>query len=114
MITNTSRYALSELVYNETNGTIETSLRKHVYYMGETDDIVHSAKEGDTWHSLAAMYYIGIINPEQYWWIIADYQPNTTIDPTINIQPGDIIIIPSMQFVQSTLQAVDDASDNLL
>lgn len=110
MLTENSRYRLADLIATEDEG-IEIDLRPRLEYDPGEDDIAHVVTVGDTLHSLAATYFAGMPNPETLWWIIADYQPEPIIDPTISLTPGDIIVIPSRSAVQGALigQLEDEA-----
>jgi len=67
------------------------------------DNISHIVVEGDTLMQLAYKYYNGITPEPQsaasLWWIIADFQPNPIINGTIQLQAGQVLIIPSKRTV---------------
>lgn len=54
---------------------------------------------GDTLFTLAYQYFQGLPDPALLWWIIADFQPTPIHDPTIELAPGEVIVIPSLQTV---------------
>lgn len=73
--------------------------RERFAYRNYRDNRVHVVKEGDTlWH-LAGRYFDGVPRACGLWWIIADFQPNPIHDPTLALQPGTTLIIPSLRTV---------------
>lgn len=68
-------------------------------YRDFADNERHTVSQGDTLFSLAAYYFAGSESPSLLWWIIADFQPNPIIDPTIALQPGQVLVIPSLRTV---------------
>lgn len=67
------------------------------------DNRQHIAKEGDSLFTLAARYFKGFPRPAGLWWVIADFQPDPIFDPTILLEPGRLIIIPSHRTVQDEI-----------
>lgn len=59
----------------------------------------HIVRAGDTLHSLAAKYFPNYPFPARLWWVISDFQIPTIVDPTIQLTPGSVMIIPSEQLV---------------
>lgn len=62
-----------------------------------SDNRVHTAKEGDTLFSLAGRYFRPRARAAGFWWIIADFQPDPIIDPTIPLELGRQVYIPSLR-----------------
>lgn len=60
----------------------------------------HSVVEGDTLFALAARQYRGLPRPAGLWWVIADFQPEPIVDPTIRLRAGQVLFIPSLRVVQ--------------
>lgn len=63
----------------------------------------HTVKDGDTLHTLAGRYFEGLPNPNELWWIIADFQPSPIQDPTLALEPGQLLYIPSVRTVQEEI-----------
>lgn len=63
----------------------------------------------DTWHSLAFQHLAPIANAADLWWLIADFQPEPVVDPTILPVPGSTVYIPSTEFVLSTIFSENNA-----
>lgn len=69
------------------------------------DNRTHPVKSGDTLWSLAARYFAPLgelpeLSAAQFWWVIADFQPVPIHDPTIQLVPGQKLIIPSVRTVR--------------
>lgn len=59
------------------------------------DTIPHVVRSGETLHSLAGRYYAGHPRPWGLWWVIAHFQPDPIHDPTVRLEPGRTLFIPS-------------------
>ena len=73
--------------------------RTRFTYQDFNDNMQHVVREGDTLFLLAARYFQGFPRPAGLWWIIADFQPDPIFDPTIQLEAGRVLIIPSMRTV---------------
>jgi len=60
----------------------------------------HVVRWGESLWALAARHYAGLPRPAGLWWVIADFQPDPIIDPTIQLQVGQVLFIPSVRVVQ--------------
>jgi hypothetical protein len=60
-------------------------------------------QQGDTWQSLAAKHFTPIIEAQNLWWAIADFQPEPVVDPTDIPVPGSIVFIPSPEYLLSEI-----------
>lgn len=72
-------------------------------YRGLPDNRQHVVQEGDTLHSLAALYFAGVERPAGLWWAVADYQPEPVVDPTLALVPGSVVVVPSLQTLQTRI-----------
>jgi hypothetical protein len=59
----------------------------------------HIVREGDTLHNLAGRYFRSMARPAGLWWVIADFQPEPVVDPTIRLSPGTVVFVPSVRTV---------------
>jgi len=98
-----SRYYAAES-YVAWNGTTLLAEAEPFRYVAREDNIVHSAVEGDSWFTLAEMYYWMIsTRPCGLYWIVCDFQPEPVVDPTLAIQGGKTILLPSAATVRSEI-----------
>lgn len=99
-----SRHIFTLGVHDTANAeNLELTEREPFIYQDLSDNRVHICADGDSLWSLAARYFDPIVNAANLWWIIADFQPDPLEDPTIALQPGQTLIVPS---VRTVLEAV--------
>lgn len=98
----TSRYILADEI-ELADGTILWTAPEPVGNLGLTDDIIHSVTTGDTLFTLAMKYYKRLQRPEQYYWVIADYQPIPILDPIAPLVVGKKLMIPSVRTLQEII-----------
>lgn len=75
------------------------SEREPYRYQQLNDNRQHTVAEGDTLWTIAGHYFTGLPRPSTLWWIIADFQPTPIDDPTIALEVGSIIVVPSERTV---------------
>jgi len=68
-------------------------------YRAFSDNREHVVSEGDALWTLADRYFAGLPRPAGLWWVIADFQPTPIHDPTIALDLGTVIVIPSIRTV---------------
>jgi hypothetical protein len=64
-----------------------------------SDNRQHIVKEGDTLFSLAGRYFAPLPRPAGLWWVIADFQPDPIHDPTLALEVGRVLVVPSVRTV---------------
>lgn len=64
------------------------------------DNRLHRAVEGDSLFTLAARFFPNFDRPAGLWWVIADFQPQPVLDPTVRLRPGALVVIPSERVVR--------------
>lgn len=94
-----SRYFPSQIVRSA--GTISTEPSERFVYTERNDTRRHVVRSGDTLHNLAVRFFPNARNPERLWWVIADFQPNPILDPTLALEIGRVLRIPSESVVMS-------------
>jgi len=93
-----SRYPFSTAVADE-DGDLVLHGGDPFRYRKFADNVEHVVREGDTLWTLAARYFRGIDRPAGLWWVIADFQPEPIHDPTLALEPGTVLVVPSVRTV---------------
>lgn len=109
-----SRYRFTQII-QRVDGTLMLTDREPFRYQDYADNREHIAKQGDTWHSLAYRYFTadGVLkNPTDLWYVIADFQPDPVVDPTLRIEPGRVIYIPSYETLFQRILSEDRRVEN--
>lgn len=65
------------------------------YTSKHTDTRVHIVREGDDLFGLAGAYFQSLHRGCGFWWAIADFQPDPIVDPTLALEVGRRLYIPS-------------------
>lgn len=79
------------------DGILELSERVPFTYRELADNRRPRVREGDTWHVLAARYFVGRVRAAGYWWAICDFQSDgPVVDPTIPPEVGSRVDVPSL------------------
>lgn len=99
-----SRYSFTQGVRSGSSPRFLTP-REPVRFRQMPDNAEHVVRRGDTLWSLAGRYFRGFYRPSGLWWVIADFQPQVIHDPTIRLEPGSILVIPSLRTVQEVVFA---------
>lgn len=72
-------------------------------YRDLPDNRVHRVITGDTLYNIARRYFEGYQRPDGLWWVIADFQPEPIHDPTLTLEIGRLIVIPSRRTLEEEI-----------
>lgn len=61
------------------------------------DNREHVVRQGDSLFTLAGKYFSPLPRACGLWWVIADFQPAPIHDPTIVLEVGRVLVIPSLR-----------------
>lgn len=86
-----------------TAGKYQLTEREPFRFREFADTRLHRVKQGDTLFTLAAHYFAPLPRPAGLWWVIADFQPQPIVDPTLRLRPGALVAIPSVRTVQEDI-----------
>jgi hypothetical protein len=93
-----SRYTYTAAVLDDEERLFLTD-RDAFRYRALPDNRQHVVKEGDTLFSLAGRYFAPLSRPAGLWWVIADFQPDPIHDPTLSLEVGRVLVVPSLRTV---------------
>ena len=99
-----SRYEFCRI--ERVDGVRRLTERVLVRFVSRSDSTEYVASDGDTWWHLAHAAYEGLTDrPAGLWWVLADFQPVPVVDPTLKIEAGTVLQIPSWDFIQDVVFA---------
>ena len=90
-----SRHSFTEALTDE-QGRVYLTSPEPYRYRDLPDNVAHRVGEGDSLFTLASRYFRPLPDAAQLWWVIADFQEDPILDPTVSLTPGTILFIPSM------------------
>ena len=67
------------------------------------DTRTHVVAQGDTLFDLAGQYFAPLPRACGFWWAIADFQPDPIIDPTLQLDVGRQLLIPSVRVLTDVI-----------
>ena len=73
------------------------SEREPYRFKEHTDTRVHVVAQGDTLEGLAGRYFAPLPRACGFWWVLADFQPDPIVDPTLELDVGRMWIGPSVR-----------------
>lgn len=88
-------------------GRLMLSGREPFQFQVFADTRSHTVAAGESLFSLAARYFPSFRRPAGLWWVIADFQPTPIFDPTIELVPGEVLLIPSERVLLEHVFAAD-------
>lgn len=65
--------------------------------------VAHTVGQGDSLQTLTYLYFQPMPNAEHLWWIICEFQPDPILDPTLALDIGRVLFIPSIRIVQEKI-----------
>lgn len=74
--------------------------------LGLSDDIEHTAEEGETFFRLSSREYRGIRPSTALWWAIADYQRRYQ-HPLAPLEIGKTVLLPSLRTIEEIILSED-------
>lgn len=93
-----SRFTFSAAVLDE-NESLFLTEREPFRFQSLPDNRQHLVQEGESLFSLAGRYFAPLPRPAGLWWLIADFQPDPIHDPTLALDVGRALVIPSVRVV---------------
>ena len=97
-----SRYAFCEAIRYD-DGTVDLTRRAPFRFREIQDTRRHIVVGGETLAVLAARYFAPREDAPRLWWVIADFQPTPILDPTIALEAGAEIFVPSLRVIEEVI-----------
>ena len=97
-----SRYSFC-LGLRDDDGRLYLTERDPYGFVDHADNRVHVVAQGDTLFHLAGRYFAPLPRACGYWWVIADYQEPPIVDPTLRLEPGTKLFIPSLRVLNDVI-----------
>lgn len=63
----------------------------------------HVVVQGDRLFTLAGRYFAALPRACGFWWAIADFQPDPVFDPTLELELGRRVFIPSVRVLTDVI-----------
>ena len=99
-----SRYSFVTALEDE-SGRLHVTDREPYRFQSHSDTRTHRVVEGDSLFSLAGQYFAPLPRACGFWWVIADFQPEPIHDPTLELELGSVIYIPSLRVLTDVVLA---------
>jgi hypothetical protein len=99
-----SRFSFSVALEDE-GGRLYLAGRDPYRFAAQPDTRAHRVVEGDTLFSIAGQYFEPLPRACGYWWAIADFQPEPIQDPTLELEVGSVLQIPSLRLLTDVILA---------
>jgi hypothetical protein len=93
-----SRFTFSAAVLDDADRLLLTE-REPYRFRALADTRQHVVQQGDTLFTLAGRYFAPLPRPAGLWWVIADFQPEPIHDPTLALDLGRLLFIPSVRVI---------------
>ena len=99
-----SRFSFSAALLDD-GGRLIVTEREPFRFRSFDDNRQHVVQQGETLFSLAGRYFAPLPRASGLWWVIADFQPDPIHDPTLSLDLGRVLFIPSLRVVSEEIFA---------
>lgn len=99
-----SRYTGAHAVV-DAQGRRYLTPREPFRFRAMPDTREHTVAEGESLFTLAGRYFQPLPRACGFWWAIADFQPEPIVDPTLALEPGRTLSIPSVRVLTDVILA---------
>lgn len=77
--------------------------REPYRFREHTDTRVHVIAQGDTLFDLAGRFFSPLPRACGFWWVLADFQPDPIVDPTLELPAGRRLFVPSLRVLTDVI-----------
>jgi len=97
-----SRYSFCVAITGE-DGRMRLTEREPYRYIAHPDNRSHVVVASDTLFALAGKYFAPLPRACGFWWVIADFQPDPIVDPTLALDVGRVLVVPSRRVLTDVI-----------
>jgi len=97
-----SRYSFTAGVRDE-EGRLFLTGREPYAFHAHPDTRAHVVAQGESLFDLAGRYFAPLPRACAFWWAIADFQQDPIIDPTLELDVGRRLLIPSVRVLTDVI-----------
>lgn len=97
-MTDYSRYLFCQGI-TDSSGRLFLTDRVPFRFVERDDSRLHTVVEGDDLFGLSDYYFKGLPRPSQFFWVLADFQPDPIVDATLRLEIGRQLVIPSVRMI---------------
>jgi len=97
-----SRYTFCQ-GFQDDKGRWMLTDREPYRFHEHSDTRVHVVAQGDTLFELAGRFFAPLPRACGYWWAIADFQVVPIVDPTLSLETGRRLFIPSLRVLTDVI-----------
>lgn len=97
-----SRHEFARALRDE-HGRLFLADREPFRFRPLPDTRIHEVREGETLFTLAGRYFRPRPRAAGFWWVIADFQPDPILDPTLALEPGRRLYIVSLRVLDEEI-----------
>ncbi|MCA2977363.1 MAG: hypothetical protein INH37_03680 [Myxococcaceae bacterium] len=97
-----SRHSFTSGVRDE-EGRVFLTEREPYGFRAHPDTWAHVVAQGESLFDLAGRYFAPLPRACGFWWAIADFQQDPIIDPTLELEVGRRLLIPSVRVLTDVI-----------
>jgi len=105
-----SRFTFCAAVLDDEERLVLTE-REPFRFRSFPDNRQHVVQQGETIFSLAGRYFAPLPRASGLWWVIADFQPDPIHDPTVSLDLGRVLFVPSVRVLTEEIFAESRRQD---
>ena len=97
-----SRFEFTEAMRDDAGRWFLTD-REPYRFRALPDTRAHVVQEGESLFTLAGRFFRPRARAAGFWWVLADFQPDPILDPTLPLRPGTVLYVPSLRVLDEIL-----------
>ena len=97
-----SRYSFTKGIFDDA-GRLYLTEREPYSFHEHPDTRIHIVAQGDSLFNLAGRYFAPLPRACGFWWVLADFQKDPILDPTLELEIGRRMLIPSLRVLTDVI-----------